>query len=284
MAELHVGTSSFTAAGWEGSFYPAAMKPADYLTYYATKFDSVEVDSTFYRTPSASTVTGWNRKTPDEFVFALKVPQQITHEKVLVDCDAEFSEFVRVMELLGAKLGPMVLQFPFFNSVVFSSGAQFIARLRPFLKKLPPNHKFAVEIRNRHWLNASFADLLRDHGVALVLQDQSWMPMPWDYGFDPLTADFTYIRWLGDRKEIEALTKSWDKTIVDRASQLRTWVDYLQPIKKRGITVFAYANNHYAGHGPATVAQFLKMWEKNEPLPRLQRSPGERTLFDGRGR
>jgi uncharacterized protein YecE (DUF72 family) len=280
MAELHIGTSSFTAAGWEGSFYPPAMKPADYLTYYATKFDSVEVDSTFYGTPSGSTVTGWNRKTPDGFVFAVKVPQQITHEKVLIDCDAEFSEFVRVMELLGAKLGPMVLQFPFFNSVAFSSGAQFIGRLKPFLKKLPPNHKFAIEIRNRQWLNASFANLLRDHGVALALQDQSWMPMPWDYGFDPLTADFTYIRWLGDRKEIETLTKSWDKTIVDRAPQLRTWVDYLQPIKKRGITVFAYANNHYAGHGPATVAQFLKMWEKNEPLPRLPISLGERTLFD----
>jgi uncharacterized protein YecE (DUF72 family) len=280
MAELYIGTSSFTAAGWEGSFYPPAMKPADYLTYYATKFDSVEVDSTFYGTPSASTVTGWNRKTPHGFVFAVKVPQQITHEKVLIDCDAEFSEFVRVMELLGAKLGPMVLQFPFFNSVAFSSGAQFIGRLKPFLKKLPPQHKFAIEIRNRQWLNASFADLLRHHGVALALQDRSWMPMPWDYGFDPLTADFTYIRWLGDRKEIETLTKSWDKTIVDRARQLKTWVDYLQPIKKRGITVFAYANNHYAGHGPATVAQFLKMWEKNEPLPRLPISPGERTLFD----
>lgn len=280
MAELHIGTSSFTAAGWEGSFYPPAMKPADYLTYYATKFDSVEVDSTFYGTPSASTVTAWNRKTPVGFVFAVKVPQQITHEKVLIDCDADFSEFVCVMELLGAKLGPIVLQFPFFNSVAFSSGAQFISRLKPFLKKLPPNHKFAIEIRNRQWLNASFANLLRDHGVALALQDQSWMPLPWDYGFDPLTADFTYIRWLGDRQEIETLTKSWDKTIVDRARQLRTWVDYLQPIKKRGITVFAYANNHYAGHGPATVAQFLKMWEKNEPLPRLPISPGERTLFD----
>ncbi len=64
-AEIHLGTSAFTAAGWEGTFYPPGMKPADYLTYYATKFDTVEVDSTFYRTPSASTVTGWARKTPD---------------------------------------------------------------------------------------------------------------------------------------------------------------------------------------------------------------------------
>jgi hypothetical protein len=79
VAELYIGTSAFTASGWEGSFYPAGMKPADFLTYYATKFNSVEVDSTFYRTPSASTVTGWNRKTPDHFIFAVKVPETITH-------------------------------------------------------------------------------------------------------------------------------------------------------------------------------------------------------------
>jgi len=75
--ELHLGTSAFTAAGWEGSFYPAGMKPADYLTYYATKFETVEVDSTFYRTPAASTVSGWARKTPEHFIFAAKVPQLI---------------------------------------------------------------------------------------------------------------------------------------------------------------------------------------------------------------
>jgi uncharacterized protein YecE (DUF72 family) len=260
MAEIRLGTSAFTATGWEGSFYPAGMKPADYLTYYATKFDTVEVDSTYYRTPAASTVTGWNRKTPEGFVFAVKVPQLITHEKVLVDCDVEFKEFVGVMELLGDKLGPLLLQFPYFNRSVFTSGAQFLARLKPFLKKLPKGHKFAVEIRNKNWLDAAFAALLKEHGVALALQDQSWMPMPWDYGFDPITADFTYVRWLGDRKGIEKLTKSWEKVIVERKPQLQSWVDYLQPIKRRGITIFAYANNHYAGHGPATVAQFLKLW------------------------
>ena len=137
LGQIHLGTSAFTAAGWEGSFYPAGMKPADYLTYYATKFDTVEVDSTFYRTPAASTVSGWARKTPDHFIFAVKVPQLITHEKVLVDCDADFKQFVDTMDLLGEKLGPMLLQFPYFNRSVFTAGAQFLARLKPFLEKLP---------------------------------------------------------------------------------------------------------------------------------------------------
>jgi len=262
--ELHLGTSAFTAAGWEGSFYPAGMKPADYLSFYATKFDTVEVDSTFYRTPSAATVKGWARKTPEHFIFAAKVPQVITHEKVLVDCDAEFKDYVDTMDLLGEKLGPMLLQFPYFNRGVFTSPAPFLARLKTFLKKLPRGRKFAVEIRNKNWLDASFADLLRDHGVALALQDQSWMPLPSAYKFDPITTDWTYIRWLGDRKGIEKVTKTWDKVVVDRTSQLVSWVDFCYAIKKRGITVFAYANNHYQGHGPATVAEFLKLWEKKK--------------------
>src|SRR6266852_6974862 len=110
-----LGTSAFTAAGWQGSFYPAGMKPTNFLTYYATQFGTVEVDSTFYRTPSVSTVNGWYEKTPPDFVFAAKVPQVITHEKVLVDCEAEFDEFIGRMDLLDDKLGPLLLQFPYFN-------------------------------------------------------------------------------------------------------------------------------------------------------------------------
>ena len=90
-AEIGLGTSAFTAAGWAGAFYPAGMKPADYLTYYATQFDTVELDNTFYRTPAISAVKGWNAKTPKGFLFAAKVPQAITHEKALMDCDEDYT-------------------------------------------------------------------------------------------------------------------------------------------------------------------------------------------------
>ncbi|MGC2808091.1 MAG: DUF72 domain-containing protein [Candidatus Acidiferrales bacterium] len=261
---IRVGTSAFTAAGWEGSFYPAGMQPRDFLSYYATKFDTVEVDSTFYRTPAVSTVKGWAQKTPPGFLFALKVPQIITHEKCLDDCGAEFAGFLAAAEHLGDKLGPLLLQFPYFNRTKFKSGAEFLARLSPFLQKLPQEFQFAVEIRNKSWLDQRFTELLCEHKVALAVIDQAWMPSIEEVSkkLDPLTANFSYVRWLGDRKGIEEQTKSWDKTVIDRRSALQNWVEYCYQTTRRGAKVYAYANNHYAGHAPATVALFLELWAR----------------------
>lgn len=99
MNNIRIGTSAFAAAGWENAFYPAGMKPADYRSYYATKFNTVEVDSTFYRAPSVATVDGWERKTPPGFSLAAKLPQPITHEKVLQDCDEDLKHFLETMGL-----------------------------------------------------------------------------------------------------------------------------------------------------------------------------------------
>jgi uncharacterized protein YecE (DUF72 family) len=284
LAEIRLGTSAFTAAGWEGSFYPRGLKPADRLTFYAEHFDTVEVDSTFYACPSPQTVNSWASKTPEEFLFSVKVPQVITHEKVLVECDAELEQFVDTMGILGEKLGPMVLQFPLFNRGVFSNQSDFLDRMIPFLKKLPNDYRFAVEIRNKEWSDSQLAGVLRDFGVALVLQDQSRMPHPNELSqkFDPITTDWTYIRWLGDRKGIETITKTWNKTVVDRTNEMSGWVDVCYETVRRGVKVFGYANNHYAGHAPATIQQFRDLWSgKGLPeLGRPQRKRQETTLFD----
>ena len=128
--QIFLGTSSFTASGWEGSFYPLGMRQKDFLRHYASQFQTVEIDSTFYGTPAASTVTSWNEKTPADFTFAVRFPQVITHEKVLVDCEPEFDEFIQRMHLLGEKLGPMLLQFPKFDKWVLKSPDEFRARLQ----------------------------------------------------------------------------------------------------------------------------------------------------------
>jgi uncharacterized protein YecE (DUF72 family) len=281
---IRLGTSSFTATGWQGSFYPKGLRPADYLSYYAQKFDTVEIDSTFYATPNVSVVRSWNAKTPEGFLFAAKVPQEITHKRVLKDCDEEFKVFLTTMEALGEKLGPLLLQFGKFDKYAFKSLDDFLARLVPFLKRLPKEHKFAVEIRNKDWLVPKLADVLREHGVALTLIDQGWMPRPWEMKdkFDLITADFTYVRWLGDRKGIEEKTTTWDKVIVDRQGDLSEWVSLLKKIQERRIMILAFANNHYAGHGPATVELFRNLWG-DDTLPKLKsarRMEQQTSLFD----
>jgi len=263
-----LGTSAFTAAGWEGSFYPSGMKSQDFLSYYATQFATVEVDSTFYGCPSARTVNNWAARTPEDFIFSVKIPQVVTHEKALVDCDSEFEEFVKTMDILGPKLGPMVFQFPSFDRWKFPKQESFLAVLIPFLNKLPADHKFVVEIRNKNWLDVRFVDVLREHNVALALTDTSFMPRPWELKqkFDLVTADFAYVRWLGDRKGIEKQTTTWDKTIVDRTSDLNNWVEIFKSLvsNTKVLKIFAFSNNHYAGHGPATAKLFMDLWNTKQ--------------------
>jgi len=242
------------------------MKPHDFLSYYARQFKTVEIDSTYYGTPSESTVTSWYEKTLPGFVFAAKVPQVVMHEKVLKDCEAEFDEFIDRMGLLGEKLGPLLLQFRWFNKCVIQAD-EFFLRLRFFLQRLKdlPTNRFVVEIRNKAWLDKRLTDLLREYNVALALTDISRMPRPWENKqFDFVTTDFVYVRWLGDRKGMETLTTTWDKTIINRTDDLQNWAELFRQFVSRNLKVYAYANNHYAGHGPDTVKLFWDMWEQKK--------------------
>jgi uncharacterized protein YecE (DUF72 family) len=286
-AQIRLGTSSFTADGWNGAFYPKGIRSADYLGYYSSRFDTVEVDSTFYRCPTIEAVNNWALKTPAGFVFSLKIPQTITHQKILVDCEKEFEEFVSTAEVLGAKLGPMVFQFPYFNKDMFSSPVQFLDRLKAFFKKLPrrEGYKFAVEIRNKWWLTKRFADLLTENNVALVLQDHSLMPSAERVfsTIDPITADFVYIRLLGDRKAIEAKTTVWNQVIEDRTTSMSSWVEVCQMVQRRGIPQYVYFNNHYEGFAVASVERFRRLCaERGIETPLNVRPPAviEPTLFD----
>jgi len=264
-----LGTSSFTATGWLGTFYPEGMKSQEFLSYYASEFRTVEIDSTFYGTPRPSTVTSWRDKTPADFLFALKVPQIITHEKILVGCEPEFDEFVETVSLLGEKLGPMLFQFPKFDKWMLRDSEAFLTRLDSFLNRVTnPTLRFAVEIRNKNWLDARLTGFLRERNVALALTDTSFMPRPWELKepLDLITADFAYVRWLGSRKGIEEQTTTWDKTVVDRKSDLENWVEVLHRVvnDKRMRKIFAYANNHYAGHAPATLNMFWDLWSEKK--------------------
>jgi uncharacterized protein YecE (DUF72 family) len=265
--QLHVGTSSWSSEDWLGVFYPEGTAPADYITEYAKHFDTVEVDSTFYRSPSPSIVKNWNLRTPPGFTFAAKVPRSITHDKVMQDCGEELKEFLTAMDLLGEKLGPLLLQFPYFNKQAFARLEDFLARLQPFLDTLPSGYSFALETRNKNWLNPRFLDVLRRRNVALALIDHPWMT-PVDQLMskrDPVTADFTYIRWLGDRKGIEEKTQHWDRIIQNREREMEAWVPAIDKLLERRLRIYAFFNNHYAGFAPGSVALFCETWARMHP-------------------
>jgi uncharacterized protein YecE (DUF72 family) len=276
---LRLGTSSWSSNDWVGSFYPLGTPPADYLGEYARHFDTVEVDATFYRTPSASMVKNWRERTPPGFLFAAKIPQVVTHEKVLVNCSAELKEFVSTMELLGDKLGPLLLQFPYFNKQAFPRFEDFLARLVPFLDQLPTGIRWALEVRNKHWINERFLDVLRNRKVALALIDHPWMPLVRQLTarYDVATTDFTYLRWLGDRKSIEEKTKRWDRIIIDREDEMETWIPAIRQLLKRGVRILGYFNNHYAGFAPGSIKLFHEVWERMQSDGEQDSSPKQPT-------
>ena len=263
---LLMGSCSFTAQGWEKTFYPPGMKKTAYLAFYAEQFNTVEVDATFYGIPSDKTVRGWYECTPENFVMACKVPQSITHDASLVDCDDQFREFLQAMSGLHQKLGPMLFQFPYYNKKALVRPADFLGRLRAFLPKLPGDLRFAMEIRNKDWVGPELLDLLRKHNVAFALIDHPFMPRPSELmrNGDVVTADFVYIRLLGDRYAIEELTKIWDKTVVDRGRELMEWTAVVDQLLARDVKVYTYVNNHFAGHSPDTLRQFLELLRRRQ--------------------
>ena len=242
---LYLGTSGWSYSDWEGTVYPEALPSGSRLAEYVKRYATVEIDSTFYGTPRRSTVQNWREVAPDGFMFAAKFPQEVTHERNLVSSEAETESFISTMDELGDRLGPLLLQLP------PSFTVEGMGVLEDFLKGLPEGFRYAVEVRHRSWLGSDLPEMLRERGVALTLIDYPRMPR-----MDEATADFSYIRWLGDRREFPAGHTRLKK---ERDEDLSWWSDLVGRFLKEGRTVFAYANNHYQNHSPSTLARFLEL-------------------------
>ncbi|NJN14126.1 MAG: DUF72 domain-containing protein [Planctomycetes bacterium] len=270
---LH-GTSSWSEKSWVGPFYPDKTPPGEFLAYYATHFPAVEADVTYYRIPGERMVEGWARKTPPGFELCAKFPRSIVHggeaarpdpECVLVPerVGADVERFTSVMKLLGEKCGPLVLQFPYFNKTVFGGPGEFLERLDPFLAALPAGHRYAVEVRNGAWVRPPLLKILRKHRVALVLVELAYLPHPAKLAKQQelITTDFAYARLIGDRKAVDAKTKTFDRLVLDKSEDLDLWATLLREIREKVPKTYAFANNHYAGHGPATIRDLLALVE-----------------------
>jgi uncharacterized protein YecE (DUF72 family) len=266
VGRLHYGTSSWSEKTWVGPFYPRGTPPGSFLTHYARRYSTVEADVTYYRVPDARLVEGWDRKTPDGFILSAKFPRSIVHGGAGARPDAEallvldrvgedLEEFLMNMGQLGPKCGPLILQFPYFNRQVFPGPEPFLDRLDSFLAGLPADFRYGVEIRNRWWVKPPLLDILRRHRTALVLVDIAYMPHPAKLAesLDLVTTDFLYCRLIGDRKAVEERADGFDKIVVDQTQRLEGWSALLQKMLDRVHEIYVYANNHYAGYGPATI-------------------------------
>lgn len=258
MHPILVGTCGWSYKDWSEVFYPKKMTAGQYLSFYSEHYRVVEVDSSFYHAPSRKVVEGWRDKTPAGFGFSLKVPQSITHEKILVDCQAEVGGFLDAARVLEDKLLCCVLQFGYFNRSKFASGDAFLERLLPFLDLWPQDVPVAVEVRNKDWITAPFLDGLRGRKASFVVTDQAWMPTPLSLvqKFDVVTGPLGYVRLLGDRNEIDKLTTTLDRVVIDRSEQIRQDAQVLKLLQK-SVPVLVFVNNHFAGYAPQTIQELM---------------------------
>ena len=183
--QVRVGTSGYSYKEWKGSFYPEDLPAAKMLAFYGQRFDTVEINYTFYRMPDRKMVGNWAEQVPDGFTFVLKAPQRITHQKRLAGAEADVARLFDVAETLGEKLGPVRFLLP---PVVRKDAA----KLRDFLAGLPPARKVAFEFRHDSWCDEEIYELLRGRDAALCLADTDETTNP-DALVIP-TASWGYLR------------------------------------------------------------------------------------------
>lgn len=247
MDELRIGCSSWTSDSWWGKVYPPGIPDGERLRYYARVFDSVEVDSTYYRPPAGFVVRGWRSKTPDGFRFTLKLTRDFLDPKRPVDSE-KLAAFTSAAKLLEDKLGPILLQFPPWVKPGRASG--FLDRL---LDALDPTVRYAIELRDAGWFAEDVRrPLLRDlaeRKVALAWSFLTYVDVP-----PELTTDFVYLRFIGDHETVPAETHG--EIRIDRTAELKLWADRLKARREEIRAAFVFFNNHFAGFAPASASRF----------------------------
>jgi uncharacterized protein YecE (DUF72 family) len=258
--EHYIGCSGWSYDGWKGPFYPNELDNRYWLSYYSQIFDFVEIDSTFYRMPSSFMVNNWNKRTPDNFRFAVKFPKVITHDKLLKDVAKDIEKFYDVMEPLYDKILVFLMQLP--PSLQIAEGLDLIKNLQ---YTLDPSFRYAIEVRHHSWFNELFYNYLKEKNYCLVWSQQEELVTP-----PIITTDFLHLRLIGDRSIDE---RDFGKIKKDRTREMQLWTNIIRDIEKNEKNVknaILAANNHYAGFGPMTAKLFAGMMNlknKIKPFP-----------------
>lgn len=231
---IRVGTSGWTYDDWMGAFYPENVKGAERLAFYAEKFDTVEVNATFYRMPTQNMIDAWNRRLKSGFHLVVKGSRVVTHLKKLANCQEPLAAFLdRVLQL--RRLRVILWQLP---PLLHRN----VERLDGFLSVLPGAVRHAVEFRHESWWDEEVTALLERHRAAFVAVSHPHLP-------DTIhpTADFLYLRFHGQGKQLYRYDYS------DR--ELAAWVERLKP-HLPGRTLYAFFNNDFEANAPRNAASF----------------------------
>jgi uncharacterized protein YecE (DUF72 family) len=227
--DLRIGTSGWSYAHWRARFYPQGLPAKSWLAFYAERFDTVEINGSFYRMPKEPAVTGWHERAPDGFVFAWKASRYITQAKRLKDAAEPLAYVLDRASGLKEKLGPILFQLP-------PQMRRDDERLAGFLALLPKTHRFSVEFRDPGWYAPQVLQLLADHGVALCLSDHHAAPAPAE-----ATAPFVYVRLHGPGGRYFGRYSD---------DELAAWADRIASWSAEGRDVFAYFDNDVEGAAP----------------------------------
>jgi uncharacterized protein YecE (DUF72 family) len=268
--KIKIGTCAWSFDDWQGVFYPQHLPQNQRLDFYARHFPAVEIDFTFYHIPGEHAARHWMEQTPDDFCFTLKMPRAITHEARLRDCGPKLEFFLESLRPLRPKLGCVLIQLP----------PSFLPRhdesaLRHFVAELPDDFTFAMEFRHGDWHLPRIAHLLEDHRICWVWNDISPPDRQASAAFEffPQTADFLYVRLLGDSADRFRPDGSrihfYDSLRWPRDTSIESWAVRIKNHLAGSRCVYLFANNHFEGFSPATclrVARHFGM-ELNLPSP-----------------
>lgn len=233
--EIRVGCSGWQYGHWRGGFYPADLPQSRWLEHYASVFDTVEVNNTFYRLPETSTFAAWRDRTPPGFLFSVKASRFLTHMKKLKDPEEPLSRFFERASALERRLGPVLYQLP-------PRWPKNLERLELFLTALPAGRTHVVEFRDPSWYAEDVFAALEKAGVGLCLHDMRGSESPRRF-----VGPVAYVRFHGSGARYGGRYPD---------SVLEEWADLLGGETRRGRRVFAYFNNDSGGHAPRDAIRF----------------------------
>jgi len=235
-------------------FIQKTWKVKDYLSYYSEFFKFVEVDSTYYNIPSRSSVRSWKDKTPEDFKFSLKFPKVITHEKKLEDVIKPLSVLFYSLEPLIEKTLTLLIQLP-----PFLSEKKRFGSLQAMVRYLDKRFRYSLEVRHSSWFNDNVYNLMKENNISLVWSVRDKLQTP-----SVLTSDQVYIRFIGDRSISEM---DFGRIVKNRRKEMLEYVKQVKDLQNESSNirdVLIAFNNHFAGFGPQSVNDFLKLMDMSE--------------------